>query len=152
MSEKVWRFTLFQFGKLPGKLCFSSLCLALHGKLCFSSGHRDGRGTETGCVSETASLQFTSLASRKQWGLSGQRDSKALANQTSLGSGPCLAQFDGHTRPISLFLTFFFAFRHLKFHFGGPETGSEEKYIKRHHQQQTNRFELDPEVARTHLF
>ena len=88
VSEKVWRFTLFQFGKLPGKLCFSSLCLALHGKLCFSSGHRDGRGTETGCVSETASLQFTSLASRKQWRLSGQRDSKALANQTSLGSGP----------------------------------------------------------------
>jgi hypothetical protein len=41
VSGKVWRFTLFQFGKLADKHCFSSLCLALHGKLCFSSGHRD---------------------------------------------------------------------------------------------------------------
>ena len=32
-----------------------------------------------------------------------------------------------------IFLTFFFAFRHLKFHFGGPETGSEKKSIKRRH-------------------
>ena len=46
VSGKVWRFTLFQFDKLPGKHCFSSLCLALHDKPCFSSqrraGHRDG--------------------------------------------------------------------------------------------------------------
>ena len=61
VSGKVWRFTLFQFDKLPGKHCFSSLCLALHGKLCFSLGHRDGRGAETGCVSETASASLLKI-------------------------------------------------------------------------------------------
>ena len=67
-----------------------------------------------------------------------------------LGSGPFLIHFGGRVRPKALFLTFFFAFRHLKFHFGGPETGSEKKSIKRLHHQ-THRFELDPEVARTHF-
>ena len=57
---------------------------------------------------------------------------KYCFNQTVIWSWPSLVQFDGHTRSISLFQTFFFAFRHLKFHFGGPETGSEKKSIKRH--------------------
>ena len=83
--------------KFGASLCFSSTnfpanIVSVHFVWRFTTNlvsvHRDKRGTETGCVSETASLQFTSLASRKQWGLSGQWGSKALANQTSLGSGP----------------------------------------------------------------
>ena len=54
---------------------------------------------------------------------------KCCFNRTVIDPGPCLAQFDGYVRCISLFLTFFFAFRHLKFHFGGPETGSEKKVL-----------------------
>ena len=46
------------------------------------------RSLPTAKVSAVRCVHFTSLTSRKQWGLSGQRDSKALANQTSLGSGP----------------------------------------------------------------
>ena len=58
-------------------------------------------------------------------------------------------QFGASRRARSAFLTDFFAFPRLKFTFGGPEAGSEKKYIKRH---QTNRFELDLEVARTHFW
>ena len=67
--------------KFGASLCFSSTnfpanIVSVHFVWRFTTNlvsvHRDGRGTETGCVSETASLQFTSLASRKQWGLSGQ--------------------------------------------------------------------------------
>ena len=76
---------------------------------------------------------------------------KSCKTRRNLVLEPSLAQFDGHTRPISLFLTLFFAFRHLKFHFGGPETGSEKKSIKRF-QTSSDRFELDPEVARTHFW
>ena len=67
--------------KFGASLCFSSTnfpanIVSVHFVWRFTTNlvsvHRDKRGTETGCVSETASLQFTSLASRKQWGLSGQ--------------------------------------------------------------------------------
>ena len=77
---------------------------------------------------------------------------KSCKTRRNLVLEPSLAQFDGHTRPISLFLTFFFAFRHLKFHFGGPETGSEKKILNGDIKHQTDRFELDPEVARTHFW
>ncbi len=47
----------------------------------------------TAKVSAVRCVHFTSLTSRKQWGLSEQIDGKALASQTSLGSGPRLDQF-----------------------------------------------------------
>ena len=79
-----------------------------------------------------------------------------LRNVVSTGllfdPGPCLAQFEASVRVRSTFLTDFFVFLCRKFTFGGPETGSEKKSIKRpHHHQRTNRFELDLEVARTHF-
>ena len=107
----------------------------------------------TAKMSAVRCIHFTSLTSRKQWGLSGQRDGKAFASQTSLVSEPSLNQFEASVRVRSTFLTDAFVFLCRKFTFGGPETGSEKKSFKpaSSHNGRTNRFELDLKVARTHF-
>ena len=65
-----------------------------------------------------------------------------------------LFQFEASVRVRSTFLTDFFLFLCRKFTFGGPETGSDYFFFKLASYiigQRTNRFELDPEVARTHF-
>ena len=53
--------------------------------------------------------------------------------QPKLEPGPRLDQFEASVRVRSTFLTDFFVFLCRKFTFGGPETGSEKKSIKRDH-------------------
>ena len=70
-------------------------CFVTHFNLVLGSHKRPALliSLPTAKVSAVRCVHFTSLTSRKQWGLSEQRDGKALASQTSLGSGPRLDQF-----------------------------------------------------------